>query len=66
MGNEKTAQVVFVEFDGKQGTHAVQVCDAVGEQGIYLWGPFGCGKTRPSREEAALEYLGGRTFVSIK
>lgn len=59
------AEITYVDFDGQQKQHAVEVREAAGG-GVYLWGPCGCGKTRDTADAAAREYLGGRTLVSIK
>ena len=60
------ASIVYLDFDGQQKQHTVDVCEAVADQGVYLWGEFGCGKTRATPEAAAREYLGGRQLVSVQ
>ena len=34
--------------------------------GVYLYGPLGCSKTRPSIREALIDLLGGRELLSFR
>jgi hypothetical protein len=52
------------DADTRRHSDARVYSDVAG--GVYLYGPLGCSKTRPTIREALIDLLGGRELLSFR
>jgi hypothetical protein len=65
--NPSNVAITFDYNDFDNGTRRGETrvySDVAG--GVYLYGPLGCSKTRPSIREALIDLLGGRELLSFR